>query len=151
MRTSPTDPTLLAEARGRLAKMLVVGEQLSLDRGSWLQAQELMWEEDPPYASFGARGTDQFRRPYPRAAPLFWIEVAIRAVKDLDDWTQKRMRSGRAQACVADGFPQGGAGEEGAKVSKGKGRKRKGEKQGSRPGRQRRRRSLNRSKTRGRT
>ena len=115
--------------------MLVVGEQLSLDRGSWLQAQELMWEEDPPYASFGARGTDQSRRPCPRAAHPLWIEVTIQAVTDLDDWTEKRRRSGRAQAGDADGFPQGGAGEEGAEVGEGKGKKGKGEKQGSRPGR----------------
>ena len=114
---------------------LRVGPSFRLDRGSWLQAQELMWEEDPPYASFGPLGTDQSRRPGPRAANPLWIEAAIQAVKDLDDWTEKRMRSGRAQAGDAGGFPQGGADGKGAEAGEGKGKKGKGEKQGGRPGR----------------
>ena len=36
MRETPPNPQRLADARGRLAAMLVAGEQLSLDRGSWL-------------------------------------------------------------------------------------------------------------------
>ena len=102
MRSSPPDPQLMAETRGRLATMMVVREQLSLDRGSWLLAQELMWEEDPPYSAFGSRGPDQSRRPGPRAANPLWIEVAIQAVKDLDDWTEKRRRIGRAQGSTEE-------------------------------------------------
>ena len=57
-----------------------------------------MWEEDPPYAAFGARAPDQSRRPGPRCANPLWLEVAMQAVKDLDDWTEKRRRIGRTQA-----------------------------------------------------
>ena len=43
-----------AEARARACLLLAQGDQLSIDRGSWLVASELSLEESPPMASFTA-------------------------------------------------------------------------------------------------
>ena len=51
-------------------------------------------------------------------------------MKDLDDWTEKRRRIGRAQAGDAAGFPQGVADERGAEAEVSKGKKVKVEKRG---------------------
>ena len=81
------------EALARLDLMMIAGEQVSIDRGSWLVARELLWEDDPPWHAFSqARPADPLRSPHSFLADPRWCEVAISRLRELDDWAERRRR-----------------------------------------------------------
>ena len=82
-----------AEALARLDLLAVAGEQVSIDRGSWLVARELLWEDDPPWHSFAQqRPADPLRAAHSFLADPRWVEVAISRLRELDDWAERRRR-----------------------------------------------------------
>jgi hypothetical protein len=112
-----------AEARGRCALLLVAGEQLSLDSGSTLLAQELLMEEPAPFASITARsgGFSDPLQPYPRTCDPRWSELCLGHLKELDEWGERRRRlqggrKPREEAGeAAPGLGSKGLGKKGAK------------------------------------
>ena len=97
-----------AEARARLALVMIAGEQQSMDGGSWLMARELLFEEEPPFSSFGQRSAEGRERPHPVTCDLRWAETALSRFRDLDDWRERRRRLER------DGEAAGGRAAAGA-------------------------------------
>ena len=84
-----------AEALARLDLALIAGEQASIDGGSWLLAQELLWEEDPPFGAFAARRpTEPGRAATSHLCDPRWAEAALSRLKELDDWNERRRRFG---------------------------------------------------------
>ena len=84
-----------AEALARLDLAVVAGEQVSLDGGHWLLAQELLWEDDPPFHSFaGHRPAEPSRAAHSHLCDPRWAEAALARLKELDDWNERRRRLG---------------------------------------------------------
>ena len=82
------------EARARAALALVAGEQFSMDGGSWMMAQELLFEDPPPLSSFEKRPTQArgSEVPHTHLADPRWIEVALARLKDVDEMTERQRR-----------------------------------------------------------
>jgi len=82
-----------AEALARLDLACVAGEQTCIDGGSWLLAQELLWEDDPPFHSFSVRRpADPGRAAHSQLCDPRWAEAALSRLRELDDWNERRRR-----------------------------------------------------------
>ena len=86
-----------AEARARACLLLAQGDQLSIDRGSWLVASELSLEESPPMASFTAHTLPMdSEAPYSRLIDGRWFDPFLQKLQDYDSLTEKKKKlSGR--------------------------------------------------------
>ena len=72
---------------------LFAGQQTAIDAGSWVLAQELLWEDDPPYHNFvGHRTSDSSRAAISRLCDPRWAEVAMARLHDVDAWNDRRAR-----------------------------------------------------------
>ena len=81
------------EALARLDLAVVAGEQVSIDGGSWILGQELLWEDDPPFHSFsGHRPSDPGRAAHSHLCDPRWAEAALSRLKELDEWNERRRR-----------------------------------------------------------
>ena len=79
------------EALARLDLLLVAGEQVAIDRGSWVLAQELLLEDDPPFHAFtDSRQGDTTRAAVSRLCDPRWAEVAMTRLQDIDAWNARR-------------------------------------------------------------
>ncbi len=67
-----------------------------MDGGSWLVAQELLFEDPPPLSSFEKRPTQPkgSEVPHTRLADPRWVEVALARLKDVDELNERRRRLG---------------------------------------------------------
>ena len=106
------------EALARLDLLLLAGEQVSIDRGSWLVAREMLFEDDPPYHAFEVtRPQDPLRAAHPFLADPRWIEICMARLRELDDWADRRRRlatrSSYATPQDATATTTGGAEDEG--------------------------------------
>ena len=105
-----------AEALARLDLLMVAGEQVSIDGGSWLLAQELLWEDDPPFHSFsGSRPADPSRAAHSHLCDPRWAEAALARLRELDDWNERRRRLGMRPPPGGPGA--GGAGQNGGGIA----------------------------------
>jgi len=86
------------EALARALLMLAIGEQVSLDRGSWQVAWEISLMEEPPYESFrrgppenpkAARGTQM---PHSQLLDPRVFEVILSRLRDRDDMSERRRK-----------------------------------------------------------
>ena len=108
------------EALARLDLAIVAGEQCSIDGGSWVLAQELLWEDDPPFHAFsGHRPADPTRAAHSHLCDPRWAEAALSRLKELDEWNERRRRLGGGfnrppippvgAGAGGDGTPEAGA------------------------------------------
>ena len=82
------------QARARLNIALLQADQMSVDRGSWLLAQELSLELPPPMGAFKrhdtpASSTDPV---YSRLLDPRWAEIALSRLRDEADFLDKRQK-----------------------------------------------------------
>ena len=123
------------EARARAALGVVIAEQLSLDAGSWLMANELVFEEDPPFPQFsknegGGSASSSLRLPRPVTCDPRCSEVAIARLRDVTDFQGRKRRMGKGgndqkPELEKDGEPR--------RAKPGKGKEGKGDKKKEEP------------------
>ena len=82
-----------AEARARLGLMLAAGDQLSIDRGNWLIAAEMMLEDGPPLATFGQHQLPQeHEAPYTSLVDGRWVDLFVAKLKDYEELAEKKRK-----------------------------------------------------------
>ena len=83
----------VAEARARSALLLAQGDQLSIDRGSWIIAGELSLEEAPPAAAFAAHTLPgDSEAPYSRLIDGRWFDLFLQKLNDYDNLSEKKKK-----------------------------------------------------------
>ena len=83
----------VAEARCRAGLLLASGDQMSIDRGSWLVAGELMLEDPPPMAAFNAHVLPtESEPPYTRLVDSRWLELVLAKLSDIDSLHEKKKK-----------------------------------------------------------
>ena len=81
------------EARARAALLLCQGDQLSVDRGSWVVASELGLEDAPPFASFDQhRLPSEAEPPYSKLIDPRWMELVLHRLNEFDQLTEKKKK-----------------------------------------------------------
>ncbi|CAE8620685.1 unnamed protein product [Polarella glacialis] len=97
------------ECKARLLLLLACGEQLCLDGGSMLLAQELVVEEIPPYGSFRPQeGAGSLAQPWSALLNPTWASIHLQHLQETESWMEKRKKlAGGAK-------PKAGASEDGA-------------------------------------
>ena len=118
-----------SEARARLGLMLAAGDQLSIDRGNWLIAAEMMLEDGPPLATFGQHTLPQeHEAPFTNLVDGRWVDLFVAKLKDFEELAEKKRKLTAKKTLippVLDTAPKG------APKAKGKG---KGKGGGGNPG-----------------
>ena len=83
----------VAEARCRAGLLLASGDQMSIDRGSWLVAGELMLEDPPPMAAFNSHVLPtESEPPYTRLVDSRWLELVLAKLSDIDNLHEKKKK-----------------------------------------------------------
>ena len=81
------------EARARAALLLCQGDQLSVDRGSWVVASELGLEDAPPFASFDQhRLPSEAEPPYSKLIDPRWMELVLHRLNEFDQLSEKKKK-----------------------------------------------------------
>ncbi|CAE7600178.1 unnamed protein product, partial [Symbiodinium necroappetens] len=85
------------QARARLNIALMQADQVSIDRGSWLLAQELSLEVGPPMTSFKRHeAVSSHGDPvYSRLLDARWAEVAIAKLREEAEFMERRQKLGQ--------------------------------------------------------
>ncbi|CAE8611659.1 unnamed protein product [Polarella glacialis] len=97
------------ECKARLLLLLACGEQLCLDGGSMLLAQELVVEEIPPYGSFRPQeGAGSLAQPWSALLNPTWASIHLQRLQETESWMEKR------QQLAGGAKPKAGASEDGA-------------------------------------
>lgn len=80
-------------ARARAALLLCQGDQLSIDRGSWLVAGELSLEDSPPLASFSSHTLpSEAEPPYTKLVDGRWMDLVLQRLSDFESLTEKKRK-----------------------------------------------------------
>ena len=118
-----------AEARARLGLMLAAGDQLSIDRGNWLIAAEMMLEDGPPLATFSQHTLPQeHEAPFTNLVDGRWVDLFVAKLKDFEELAEKKRKLTSKKNLVP---PVLDTAPKGAPKAKGKG---KGKGGGGNPG-----------------
>lgn len=81
------------ECRARLNLLLAAGDQMSVDRGSWIVAGEILLEEPPPMSSFQSHLLPtESEAPYTRLIDARWFEIFLQKLQDYDTLTEKKKK-----------------------------------------------------------
>ena len=81
------------EARARLGLLLAMGDQLSIDRGSWLLAAEISLEDPPPLSSFSHHVLPQDNEaPYTKLVDGRWIDLFLQKLNDYENLADKKRK-----------------------------------------------------------
>ena len=115
-----------AEARARLCLLLAAGDQLSVDRGSWLIASEMMLEDGPPMAAFNNHTLPQdHEAPFTRLVDGRWVDLFVAKLRDFEELAEKKQKlSSKKPPTPPPGVPPPKA------QPKGKGKGQKGQQSG---------------------
>ena len=82
-----------AEARARLCLMLAAGDQLSIDRGNWLVASEMLLEDGPPMATFAQHTLPQdHEAPFTHLVDGRWVDLFVAKLKDYEELAEKKKK-----------------------------------------------------------
>ena len=82
-----------AEARARLCLILAAGDQLSIDRGNWLVASEMLLEEGPPMAAFAQHALPQdHEAPFTNLVDGRWVDLFVAKLKDYEELAEKKRK-----------------------------------------------------------
>ena len=88
------------KAKARAALGLMMLDQASIDRGSWVLASELSLETPPPFAVLATHqmpATQDGELPFSKLLDPRWSEIALSHLRDQDDYLQRRKTLGRMQ------------------------------------------------------
>ena len=81
------------ECRARLNLLLAAGDQMSIDRGSWIVASEILLEEPPPMSIFQSHLLPtEGEAPYTRLIDARWFEIFLQKLQDYDALTEKKKK-----------------------------------------------------------
>lgn len=95
-----------SEARARACLALAMGDQLSIDRGSWLVAGEMSLEDAPPLGSFSQHPLPQeHEAPFTKLVDGRWIDLIVQKLQDYESLAEKKRRLGAKGAAPSN--PQG--------------------------------------------
>lgn len=84
------------EARARACLLLCQGDQLSIERGSWLVAGELSLEEPPPLAAFHNHPLPtESEPPYSRLVDPRWMDLVLYRLNEFDSLQEKKKKLSR--------------------------------------------------------
>ena len=85
-------------ARARASLMLVMLDQVAIDRGSWVLGAELMLEQGPPLSALTSHtlpSVGDGESPFSRILDSRWAEVMLSHLRDAEDYVQKRRTLGK--------------------------------------------------------
>lgn len=83
------------EARARCGLILAQGDQLSIDRGSWVVASEIALEDPPPMAPFQQHLLpSESEQPYTKLLDSRWLELFVSKLADIDNLNEKKRKLG---------------------------------------------------------
>ena len=87
------------QARARLNIALLQADQMSIDRGSWVLAQELSLELPPPMSSFRKHDTPMTSGDpvYSRILGPRWAEIALNRLREEADFLDRRQKLSQRQ------------------------------------------------------
>lgn len=81
------------EARARCGLILAMGDQMSIDRGSWVVAGEIGLEDPPPMASFNSHTLpSEAEPPYTKLIDGRWMELILSKLSDVDSLNEKKKK-----------------------------------------------------------
>ena len=81
------------ECRARLNLLLAAGDQMSIDRGSWIVASEILLEEPPPMSVFQSHVLPlEGEAPYTRLIDARWFEIFLQKLQDYDALAEKKKK-----------------------------------------------------------
>eukprot|EP00438_Fugacium_kawagutii_P001255 Skav223451 [mRNA] locus=scaffold350:925896:940241:- [translate_table: standard] len=83
----------IEEARARCGLLLAQGDQLSIDRGSWVIAGEIALEDSPPMAAFNQHTLpSELESPYTRLIGSRWFDLFLQKLNDYDSLSEKKKK-----------------------------------------------------------
>ena len=88
----------VAHARARSCLMLVMIDQVAIDRGNWALGAELMLEQGPPLSALASHTLPSIsdgESPVSKILDARWAEVMLSHLKDAEDYVQKRKALGK--------------------------------------------------------
>lgn len=81
------------EARARCGLILAMGDQMSIDRGSWIVAGEVSLEDPPPLAAFNNHTLPtEAEAPYTKLIDARWLELFLSKLNDVDLMNEKKKK-----------------------------------------------------------
>ena len=85
-----------SEARARACLALAGGDQLSIDRGSWLIAGEMMLEDPPPLSSFATHPLPQeHEAPFTHLVDGRWVDLFVQKLSEFEALAEKKKKLGK--------------------------------------------------------
>ena len=88
----------VSHARARAGLMLVMLDQVAIDRGSWVLGAELMLEQGPPLSTLASHtlpSVSDGESPFSKILDSRWAEVMHSHLRDAEDYLQKRRNLGK--------------------------------------------------------
>ena len=84
-----------AEARARCGLILAMGDQMAIDRGSWIVASEIGLEDPPPMAAFNNHTLPlDAEPPHTKLIDGRWLELIMAKLADVDNLNEKKKKLG---------------------------------------------------------
>eukprot|EP00438_Fugacium_kawagutii_P014589 Skav231488 [mRNA] locus=scaffold820:416816:419018:+ [translate_table: standard] len=112
------------EARSRCLLALAAGDQLSIDRGSWVIAQEILLEDPPNLTAFQQHTLPgDLEAPHSKLVDGRWMDLFIQKLNDWDSLAEKKRKLGSKKSPQAPNSEPSKAAEA-KKGAKGKGKNR---------------------------
>ena len=83
------------ECYARLLLLIAQGDQMSIDRGSWLLAAEASLEDPPPFAAFNNHTLPSpTEPPFTKLLDVRWIELFLSRLRDIETYQEQRRKLG---------------------------------------------------------
>ncbi|CAE7616851.1 unnamed protein product, partial [Symbiodinium sp. KB8] len=87
------------ECYARLLLLIAQGDQMSIDRGSWLLAAEASLEDAPPFAAFNNHTLPSpTEPPFTKLLDVRWIELFLSRLRDIETYQEQRRKLGSVGA-----------------------------------------------------
>ena len=121
------------EGKARLALLIAQVDQVAIDRGQWLLAQEGALEEQPPFSAFQRHSVPEtYESQHTKLWDPRWADAMMQKVRDLDDFQERRAKLGK-KAARFPSPPRAGEDKtgKGKKGEKGAGKKQQGSEEAS--------------------
>ena len=83
------------QARARCMLLLAMGDQLSIDRGTWVLAAEMSLEEPPPLSAFANHPLPgELEAPHTRLVDGRWVDLFLAKLNDYENLADKKRKLG---------------------------------------------------------
>ena len=85
----------VSEARARCGLIMAMGDQMAIDRGSWIVASEIALEDPPPMAAFNSHTLpSEAEPPHTKLIDGRWLELFMAKLADVDSLNEKKKKLG---------------------------------------------------------